>query len=110
MLVHQWDKRMQRHTPEWYERLATLQTGYYYPWRSRIADGNGEDAYLELVQKHVHADADVLDSGCGHGAVALDFAPHCRSILGFDRTAAWIDLAQRTARERGIANARFVCY
>jgi hypothetical protein len=20
--------------PEWYDRLATLQPGYYYPWRS----------------------------------------------------------------------------
>jgi SAM-dependent methyltransferase len=101
---------MRRHTPEWYERLATLQTGYYYPWRSRIADGNGEDAYLDLVALHLRPNSDVLDSACGHGEVTLNLAPRCQSILGFDRTAAWIDLAQRTAREREIVNATFVCH
>ena len=35
---------LQPHTPEWYDRLATLQPGYYYPWRSRPAAWNGEDA------------------------------------------------------------------
>lgn len=34
------------HSAEWYDRLYTLQPGYYYPWRSRLAAGNGEDAYL----------------------------------------------------------------
>jgi SAM-dependent methyltransferase len=84
--------------------------GYYYPWRSTIAEGNGEAAYLALVERHLHPDADVLDCACGHGQAALNLAPRCRTVLGYDRTAAWIDLAQRAARERGIANATFVCH
>jgi SAM-dependent methyltransferase len=101
---------LQRQTPEWYDRLATLQAGYYYPWRSTIAEGNGEAAYLDIVERHLRPNADVLDCACGHGQIALDLAPRCRTILGFDRTASWIDLAQSAARERGIANATFVCH
>jgi SAM-dependent methyltransferase len=97
-------------TAPWYDRLTTLQEGYYYPWRSYLPPSHGEDAYLQLVHRHLHADADVLDAACGHGEVALAIAPHCRSVLGYDRTAPWIAQAQRAAQERGIANARFVCH
>lgn len=95
---------------EWYDRLATMQQGYYYPWRSRLGGWNGEEIYQTMVREHLSPDADVLDAACGHGAMALDLAPHCRSVLGYDRTAAWIELAQRAARERGLTNATFVCH
>ena len=101
---------LQPHTPEWYDRLATLQPGYYYPWRSRLGPWNGEDAYLALVRAHLRPDADLLDVACGHGEVALDLAPLCRSVLGYDRIAPWIERAQRTAQERSVANATFVCH
>ena len=97
-------------TAEWYDRLATLQQGYYYPWRSRLDAWHGEDAYLALVQQHLRPDADVLDVACGHGEVALDLAPRCRSVLGYDRTAAWIALARQAACQRGLTNATFVCH
>jgi ubiquinone/menaquinone biosynthesis C-methylase UbiE len=100
----------QPHTAAWYDRLASLQTGYHYPWKSRLGAWTGEAAYLALVREHLRPDADVLDVACGHGDVALDLAPHCRSILGYDRTTPWIALAQQTARKRGITNATFVCY
>ncbi|MGI8550333.1 MAG: class I SAM-dependent methyltransferase [Dehalococcoidia bacterium] len=97
-------------TPPWFDRLATLQQGYSYPWRSRIGAGNGEDAYLRLVNEHLSPDMDVLDVACGHGEVALDLAPRCRSMFGYDRTAPWIELARKAADERGIENAAFVCH
>jgi len=100
----------QPHTAAWYDRLATLQTGYHYPWKSRLGPWNGEAAYLALVREHLRPDADLLDVACGHGDVALEIAPHCRSILGYDRTAPWIALAQRAARERGVTNASFICH
>jgi SAM-dependent methyltransferase len=100
--------RLPGQTAEWYDRLATLQEGYYYPWHSQLDAWHGEDAYLALVREHLRPDADVLDAACGHGAVALDIAPHCRSVLGYDRTATWIELARGAARERGLANATFV--
>jgi 2-polyprenyl-3-methyl-5-hydroxy-6-metoxy-1,4-benzoquinol methylase len=102
--------RLQPQTAEWYDRLAMLQDGYFYPWRSQIGAWNGEDEYLALVRQHLRPDADVLDVACGHGAVALEIAPLCRSVLGYDRTAAWIGLAQQAAQERGLTNVTFVCH
>jgi SAM-dependent methyltransferase len=97
-------------TREWYDGLATLQQGYYYPWRSHLNAYNGEDTYRAMVNQHLHPDIDVLDVACAHGVVALDIAPHCRSILGYDRICAWIELAQRAASVRGLTNATFVCH
>ncbi len=97
------------HTDDWYDRLATMQQGYYYPWRSRLLPDNGEDTFLELVKAHLSPDADVLEIACGHGAMALELAPLCRSILGYDRVAGFIELAQEAKRASGEDNARFLC-
>ncbi len=101
--------RLTPHTHAWYDRLAETQQGYFYPWRSTVAPRNGEAAYLDLVRAHLAADKDVLDVGCGHGEVDLAIAPHCRSVLAYDRVASFIDLAQAAQRERGITNVTFVC-
>lgn len=100
--------RLPGQTAEWYDRLATLQEGYAYPWHSRLAPWHGEDAYLATVRRLLRPDTDLLDAACGHGEVALDLAPRCRSVLGYDRTAPWIALARRAARERELTNATFV--
>lgn len=97
-------------TAAWFDRLATLQEGYYYPWHSQLGPWNGEDAYLAMVRQLLRPDAVVLDVACGHGEVALSLAPSCRSIFGYDRTAAWIALAQQAAHARGFTNATFVCH
>jgi SAM-dependent methyltransferase len=97
------------HSAAWYDRLATLQSGYFYPWRSSLATGNGEDAYLALVQQYLRSNSDVLDVACGHGQLTLDLAPACRSIVAYDRVPAFIELAQRAAAERTSSNVRFVC-
>ena len=76
---------LEQHSPAWYDRLATLQDGYYYPWNSHVATLNGEDAYLDLIQQHVTLDKDVLEIGCGHGEVAISIAHQCRSIIAYDR-------------------------
>lgn len=102
--------RLPGQTAPWYDRLATLQEGYHYPWRSRLGPRHGEDVYREMVREHLSPDADVLDVACGHGEVALDIAPRVWSVLGYDRTAPWVGLAERAARERGRANARFVVH
>ena len=102
--------RFVQQTPQWYDRLATLQKGYHYPWLTTLSAPHGEDAYLELVRQHVGPDTDVLDVACGHGETSLLIAPQARSVLGYDRTAAWIALAQHAARERSVPNATFVCH
>lgn len=102
--------RLRPHSNEWYDRLATLQDGYYYRWGSQLAPWNGEDNYLDLVNQHLRSDLAVLDVACGHGEVALSIAPRCRSVLGYDRIASWIERAQQTAQAQGLTNATFVCH
>ena len=99
---------IQPHSPDWYDRLATLQEGYYYPWKSQVAPLNGEDAYLELVRKHLNQEKDVLDVGCGHGEVALSLAPFCRSILAYDRVESFIKIAERAAHRAEAENITYL--
>lgn len=101
---------IQPHSNAWYDRLAQMQQGYYYPWRSHLPPFNGEDMYLELVQQHLTPETDVLDAACGHGEHALQMAKHCRSILAYDRVQSFIDLAQKTAREQSADNVTFLCH
>ena len=101
--------QLRPHSPAWYDRLSTLQQGYYYPWKSTLPPKNGEDNYLELVSQHLYPEADVLDVGCGHGEVALGFAPRCRSILAYDRVASYIQLAKDAALQRGVNHVTFLC-
>jgi len=96
------------HTMAWYERLATLQEGYYYPWESTIAEGDGESAYTTLVRQHLSDDVDVLETGCGHGLDAIAFAPLCRSLRAYDHVDRYIRLAKKTAAERHVDNVTFL--
>ena len=98
------------HAPEWYDRLSTMQQGYFYPWKSRLAPLNGEDTYLDLVQRYLTSETDVLDVGCGHGAVALELSPHCRSILAYDRVESYIQLAREAARRKVVENVTYLCF
>ena len=87
-------------SPEWYDRLATLQSGYYYPWKSRLPALNGEDVFLSMLHEIVTPEKDVLEVGCGHGEVALQVAASCRTLLAYDRVPAYIHLAQTAAEDR----------
>ena len=97
-------------TIPWYDRLATLQQEYSYPWHSQLDPWHGEDIYRVLIHHHLHVNMDVLDVACAQGEVALEIAPGCRSVVGYDRIAAWITLAQQQANERGLTNTTFICH
>ena len=98
------------HSPAWYDRLAQEQVGYYYPWQSLLPPLHGEDLFLQMVKQHVSPELDVLEVACAHGELTLALAPLCRSILGYDRVAAWIERAQSAAAQHGFTNARFACH
>lgn len=102
--------RLRQHSRAWYDALAKVQKGYYYPWISEVAPGNGEDAYLALLRQHLTPETDVLEVGCGHGELALTLAPLCRSIVAFDRVEDYIEIARKNAEERNISNVTFQCY
>jgi SAM-dependent methyltransferase len=101
--------RLKPHTAAWYDRLSLLQAGYYYPWQSNLSNGNGDQAYMDLVMQHVNTEKDVLEVGCGHGEQAFEIAPHCRSLLAYDRVPSYIELAQAGAQQRSIDNITFIC-
>jgi SAM-dependent methyltransferase len=93
----------------WYERLARRQRGYFYDWRATLEPGNGEELYTQLVERELGPSLDVVDAGCGHGKDVLRIATRVRSVVGYDRMQAFIELAEAERRARGIDNARFVC-
>jgi SAM-dependent methyltransferase len=90
------------------EALAEQQGGYFYPWRSALGDGNGEDAYTQLVEGHLSLEKVVLDAGCGHGTDMLAFAPRVRRFIGYDAVESFIAIAYNRAAEIGLANVELV--
>jgi SAM-dependent methyltransferase len=65
---------------------------------------SGDD--LDQIEAEVrgHADAHVLDLGCGGGHVCYRAAPHVASVVACDVTQAMLDVVARTAAERGLNN------
>jgi SAM-dependent methyltransferase len=96
------------HSPAWYDRLAEAQPGYYYPWHSYLPPFHGEDVYQALAKQHLSPTMDVFEAACAYGAFSLEIATQCRSILAYDRIASWIERAQQSADQRGLANVTFV--
>jgi SAM-dependent methyltransferase len=86
------------------EALAAQQGGYFYPWRSALGEGNGEDAYTQRVEAHLSPEKVVLDAGCGHGTDMLAFAPKVRRFIGYDAVESFISIARRRADDVGLTN------
>jgi SAM-dependent methyltransferase len=98
------------HSPAWYDRLAEHQEGYDYPWQSSLPPFHGEDLFPVMVRQHLAPQMDVLEAACAHGELSLAIAPHCRSVLAYDRVAPWVNRAQQAAAQRGLTNMEFVCH
>jgi SAM-dependent methyltransferase len=98
------------HSDEWYDYLATIQSGYYYPWQSNVGPLNGEAAFLELLDEHLTPETRVLEVGCGHGDLALNIAARCASVIAYDRVPEYIELARANQKDAGIQNVSFVCH
>lgn len=97
-------------SPDWYDRLTTLQKGYYYPWRSMLPAWHGEDVFRDLVGQHLQANLDVLEVACAQGTLTLEIALSVRSVVAYDRTADYIRLAQESAQAQGIDNVTFLVH
>jgi SAM-dependent methyltransferase len=98
------------HSSLWYDRLTTLQKGYYYPWRSMLPTWHGEDVFRSLVALHLQPSSDVLEVACAHGELSLEMAASVRSVVAYDRTAGYIRLAQESAQAQGIHNVTFLLH
>ncbi len=97
------------HSTGWYDRLSTLQSGYYYPWNSNLPSINGEDVFLSLLNDIIAPTKHILEVGCGHGELALQLAASCQTIVAYDRVPAYIRLAQASADQQTISNVTFIC-
>lgn len=88
------------------ERIAAR--GFAHRWDSVVADGNGEDFFLALLDQHLTPELDVLDAGCGHGELTLELGKRARSVMGVDRHAELLELAGELLAESGLTNVRFI--
>jgi len=102
--------RFTPHTEEWYAWLAKHQKGYYYPGRKIMSPWHGDDNFKTLVFEHLKPEMDVLEVACAQGNLALAIAPRVRSVLAYDATPDYIDMACKAAEERGITNAKFLVH
>jgi SAM-dependent methyltransferase len=91
----------------WLRDPRIAARGFAHRWQSSVAAGNGEDAFIALVDQYLRPDSDVLDLGCGHGELTLSLAARCRTIVGIERDPGYLELARELAAEQNIANARF---
>ena len=98
------------HSNSWYDNLAAVQRGYYYPWKSLVGPRNGEDAFIEILKEHITPESRILEVGCGHGDLALQLAPLCASIVAYDRVQSYIDLANENKSGTGTDNVEYLCY
>jgi SAM-dependent methyltransferase len=91
----------------WLRDQRIAERGFAHRWQSAVAPGNGEDAFIDLVDQHLRLDCDVLDLGCGHGEFTLSLTTRCRTIVGIERNSDYLALAHELAAEQKITNARF---
>jgi SAM-dependent methyltransferase len=91
----------------WLRDPRIASRGFAHRWRSSVAAVNGEDVFIDLVDQHLSPDCDVLDLGCGHGELTLTLAARCRSIVGIEREAGYLELAKELAVEQNVVNAQF---
>jgi SAM-dependent methyltransferase len=102
--------RLTPHTEEWYDWLSKKQRGYYYPGRKILSPWHGEDSFKTLVFEHLKPEMDVLEVACAQGDLSLAMAPYVRSVLAYDATPDYIDMARKAAEECSIPNAKFVLH
>jgi 23S rRNA (guanine745-N1)-methyltransferase len=91
----------------WLRDPRIAARGFAHRWQSSVAAGNGEDAFIALVDQYLRPDCDVLDLGCGHGEFTLSLAARCGSIVGLERDPGYLELAKELAAEQRVTNAQF---
>jgi SAM-dependent methyltransferase len=91
----------------WMRDPRIAARGFAHRWQSSVGAGNGEDAFIELVDRFLRPDSDVLDLGCGHGELTLILAARCRTIVGIEREPGYLELAKELAAEQQVTNVQF---
>lgn len=71
------------HSRAWYEEIAKIYGGYFYPWQQVLEGKSGETLFDELLSEILQPQMEVLEAGCGHGLDAARFGPKVASWTGY---------------------------
>ncbi|WP_275671656.1 class I SAM-dependent methyltransferase [Paenibacillus ginsengarvi] len=66
-----------------------------------------EQTYNRIIQKtkaYLNVSNTVMDYGCGTGLIAIELAEHVKAIHAIDTSSSMIEMADKKAKERNIAN------
>ncbi len=72
---------------------------------SRIKLAN-DVAGAMFKQLGLSKDMDVLDFGCGTGLIAMQFAPHVRSVTGADTSKGMLEILQHKVKSKPLVNIK----
>lgn len=100
--------------PEWlYDETQTFGTDYAntaealrYQERSRNQDRENVNQFI-IDFLSLDPGKIIVDLGAGFGSFALAAAPHCKKVIAVDVSHAMLDIAAKTASERGLHNIEF---
>jgi ubiquinone/menaquinone biosynthesis C-methylase UbiE len=81
-----------------------MAPGYF---KSPIKDLDAYQSKLEMTQKYLKPDFDLLEFGCGTGGTSLIHAPHVKHILATDISPKMIGIAKNQAGEKQVSNVDF---
>lgn len=95
----QWDKK----AGSWIKELES-QTKR----KGRLDERVAETVDYFLSKGILHADAAVIDVGCGPGQFAAEFAKYVKSVVATDISAEMLKYAALTAEKNGLANVEFI--
>ena len=75
--------------------------------KANLRDEAAYQRKLEITQRYLTKDSEVLEVGCGTGTTALRHAPVAGHILATDISSGMLAVARRRAEEAGAANVTF---
>lgn len=64
--------------------------------------------FAAFIMSEISNDITVFDLGCGNARDSIFFALYGFNVMGFDQSETAVDMAAKTAKERGLPNAQFV--
>jgi ubiquinone/menaquinone biosynthesis C-methylase UbiE len=73
-------------------------------YRHSVVHLSGNDLLRMISLVQAQHDGQLLDVGCGAGHVAVNLAPHFRSVIAYDLTPLMLEQVQKLAQERGVTN------
>lgn len=86
------------------DALARTQGGYFYPWKSTLASGDGESAYTAMVKAALDTDVVVIEAGCGHGPDIPLFAQSVHRYIAYDYSPGLLEIARQQVRALSLHN------